>query len=51
MTNPTSIIHYRTAMSVFKKWLEKGIISESDYQKLDDILSAKYGLTNSGIYR
>jgi len=45
------IIAYRTAMSLAKSMLDKGIITEGNYAKIDTIMTKKYGLSSSTIFR
>jgi hypothetical protein len=51
MSKEQAIIHYRTALSVFKKWLANGIITEEELTKIDTIIAQKYGLPSCSIYR
>lgn len=51
MSKIQAIIHYQTAMSVFKKWLEEEIIRNEDFIKIEAIIAEKYGLTSRSIYR
>lgn len=44
-------LDYRTAMAVFADMLSKGIITEDDYKKMDTIMTEKYGLNSSTIFR
>ena len=50
MMKHDSILHYKTAMAVFKKWHERGAISEDDLRAVSEALAAKYGLSLSSIY-
>lgn len=45
------IIAYREAMSLAKKMLERGIISTEEYGKIDKIMTKKYGINSSTIFR
>ncbi|MHB1652328.1 MAG: SHOCT domain-containing protein [Desulfitobacteriaceae bacterium] len=51
MSKEQAIIHYRTAMTVFRKWLAEGIITEEELSKIDTIIAQKYGLSSCSIYR
>lgn len=42
---------YRTAMSIIKEMLQKGLISADDYAKIDTKMTEKYGLKSSTIFR
>ena len=45
------IVQYRAAMTLAKEMLEKGIISPEEYTKIDTIMTKKYGVSSSTIYR
>lgn len=51
MRKEFAVIRYRTAMSVFSRWLTDGIISEDELSKIDDMIAEKYGLSSCSIYR
>ncbi len=51
MSKQKAIIHYRTAVSVFRKWLKQGIISKEEFIKIDALIAEKYGLPKCSIYR
>lgn len=51
MTKEQAIIHYKTAMSVFRKWFTEGIITEEELLKIDTIIAQKYDLPSCSIYR
>ena len=40
-----AIIAYMSACAVFKKWLADGLISQTDYRIIEDIIAEKYGLS------
>lgn len=46
-----SLLSYRTAMSLAKGMLSREIISEEEYRKIDKIMTKKYGVSSSTIYR
>lgn len=45
------IISYRMAMSLAKSMQSRGIISAEEYHKIDTIMTKKYGVSSSTIYR
>lgn len=45
------LISYRMAMSIAKAMKSQGIISESEYHKIDTIMSKKYDVFSSTIFR
>lgn len=51
MKKDQSIIHYRTTMSVFKKWFDQGIISTEEFHKIETIIARKYSIPINSIYR
>jgi len=51
MSKELAIIHYRTAVSIFKSWVTKGIISEDELLTIDTMIAQKYGLSFDSIYR
>lgn len=51
MSKQQVILHYRVAMTVFRKWLEQGIINEEEFLKIDALIADKYGLPKGSIYR
>ncbi len=51
MTNYNAILHYKTAILVFKKLCREGIINKDELTKIDTILLNKYGLCLDSIYR
>ena len=50
MSKEEAILRYKTAMSVFKKWLSDGVISADDLLEIDTMLAQKYGLSSCSIY-
>lgn len=50
MTKDEAILCYKASMSVFKKWLSDGAITESDLLAIDTMLAKKYGLSSRSIY-
>lgn len=51
MSREEAIIHYKTAATVFRKWLAEGLISEDELAIIDAAIAQKYGLSSSSIYR
>ena len=45
------ILAYQIAMSLAHSMLAKGIITEEEYRKIDTIMTQKYGLSSSTIFR
>ena len=50
MSKEEAILRYKTAMSVFKKWLSDGVISADDLLEIDTMLAQKYGLSTRSIF-
>ena len=42
---------YQFTMSIVRELLSKGIITESEYRKIDTIIAEKYGLNSCTIFR
>jgi hypothetical protein len=51
MSKQDAVLRYKTAMSVFKKWLDDGVITADDLMTIDTRLAEKYGLSSGSIYR
>ncbi|MBS4008178.1 MAG: hypothetical protein KGZ45_07105 [Clostridium sp.] len=51
MSKERAIIHYKTAMAVFRIWLAKGIITEEELTTIGALIAQKYGLSPHSIYR
>ena len=51
MSKLQAIIHYRIAISIFRKWLDLGIINEEELQKIDALIAGKYDFPVGSIYR
>lgn len=45
------ICKYKQSMMMAQSMLQKGIISEKDYARIDKILANKYGVSSCSIYR
>lgn len=50
MSKDEAILRYKASMSVFKKWLTDGAVTESDLLAIDSMLAKKYGLSSCSIY-
>ena len=50
MSKEDAILHYKTAMAVFKNWLAAGVISGADLLEIDTMLAQKYGLSSRSIF-
>ena len=42
---------YRTAILIFQKMLEEGIINEDEYSEIDTIIAENIGLNSDTIFR
>lgn len=42
---------YVTAMQVVMRWLDRGLITEKDYLKIDTIMAEKFGVSTRSIWR
>jgi|AGTN01.2.fsa_nt_gi hypothetical protein len=51
MGKEEALIHYTTAMIIFKKFLSCGVITEEEFHQIDEVLTQKYGLSTQSIYR
>ena len=47
----TAVMLYKATLSVFKKWLAQGLITQADYDVIDTFIAEKYGLSSCSIYR
>jgi len=45
------LISYQITMSMVRNMLSDGIISEEEYDKIDTIMTKKYGVSSFSIYR
>lgn len=50
MSKEEAILHYKASMSVFKKWLDDGVITPADLQSINTMLVKKYGLSSCSIF-
>lgn len=51
MNYSMAIIHYLTAILVFEKWLDLGILSKEEFTKIEALIAVKYCLSKNCIYR
>lgn len=51
MSNQQAIIHYLAALTVFRKWLDEGIITIREMHEVEALIAGKYGLSSGSIYR
>jgi len=51
MSKALAIIHYKTAIRIFREWLAEGIISADELTRIDTAIAQKYGLSSYSIYR
>ena len=42
---------YQTAMTLARNMLQRGIINEDDYRKIDTIIAKKHGISSCSIFR
>ena len=45
------VMAYRASLSIARRMVEQGIITEEEYGLIDTILTKKYGLSLGSIYR
>lgn len=45
------VARYQFAMAMARNMLSKGMITEDNYHDIDTIMTKKYGLSSSTIYR
>jgi len=51
MSREHAVLHYQTAVTVFKQWLAQGLISPDELDELEAAIALKYGLSSCSIYR
>ena len=51
MSKHDAVLRYKAAMTVFKNWAANGLITVEELLAIDTIMSRKYGLSLSSIYR
>lgn len=47
----SNVIRYKSSLRIAQEWLKIGIISQSEYKKLETILSHRAGIFLDSIYR
>ncbi len=50
MTKMDAVIRYNASLTIFKNWLAEGVISEDEFQIINELLATKYGLSFSSIF-
>jgi hypothetical protein len=50
MSKEDAILHYRTAMAVFRNWLDNGVITNVEFLNISADLARKYGLSTRSIF-
>lgn len=50
MSKEDAILHYRTAMTVFRNWLDNGVITNVELLNISADLARKYGLSARSIF-
>ena len=50
MTKIDEVIRYNASLAIFKNWLAEGIINEDEFQRINDLMATKYGLSFSSIF-
>ena len=51
MTQNASIIHYILAIAAFRKWLDCGFITVSEFREIELLTAERHGLPKNSIYR
>ena len=51
MANHDTVVLYKTALAVFKKWRADGVINDDDLRVMDNAVATKYGFSHHSIYR
>lgn len=45
------IIAYKVALSIFRKWMQEGIITQAEFKKCEVRIAEKFGISLCSIYR
>lgn len=45
-----NIMMYKMMIRILEKWVQFGIISEEEYQKMNTMIAEKYGLNSCSIF-
>lgn len=51
MNRSAAIMHYTTAILIFRHWVAEGIIEADEMAIVESVLANKYGLPDSSIFR
>jgi hypothetical protein len=51
MSKELAVIHYKTAMAVFKKLFDCRAVSGEELAVIETIIAGKYGLSSCSIFR
>ena len=51
MSKAEAVMHYNSALALFRQWLKEEAITEDDYYQIEEIMAEKYGLPPNSIYR
>ncbi|MCM1530396.1 MAG: hypothetical protein NC093_10435 [Alistipes sp.] len=46
-----NVVQYQTVMAWVRSLLKDGIITKSEYHKIDTIMTRKYGISSCSIFR
>ena len=50
MTKIEAVIQYNMSLAIFKNWLAEGVINEGEFQRINELVARKYGLSFSSIF-
>lgn len=45
-----NIMMYKMMICILEKWVQSGIVSEEEYQKMNTMIAEKYGLNSCSIF-
>lgn len=51
MSKEQALVHYLTAMSTFRNWFEKDIITDQDLLEIESLTAERYSLPKGSVYR
>jgi hypothetical protein len=51
MSRERAVIGYLLAIAAYRKWFENGVITDSEFFKIELHAAERYGLPKSSIYR
>ena len=46
-----ALMHYLTTMKIIENWLGDGLISKEEYEKIDTMMTKKFGISSSSVWR